>query len=651
LGKPYADELDGLSSTVKWCFEQSVDSLQRYLSRWVGEYACFVGSGGSYSAAYAAAELREIAHGSPSRSLTPMELSAKARFTPRSKVMLLTAEGRNPDILAAASYAMQSDMACAALTLTTDNPLTNWASESGATRIFAYGMPWGKDGYLATNTLIATVVLLHRAFFPEARGKAFLEALFEDAALWGLRDRFRRDSRLEGMKGCNLIVLHDPMTKSFAIDLESKLSESAMAKVEVADYRQFAHGRHLQLASTDERIAVIAACSAESQPLAQATLKLFPASVQVFELEVPGEEPDELVVAGLVMATLLTEAIASVMQRDPGQPSVPEFGRAIYRLDSSQFHAGPPVPFNRHRLAALRKFDHRKVTDEELSTATVAAEAYAAKMQAARFKVIISDFDGTLCNAEERYQGMCSKTAVELTRLMDEGLVLSVASGRGDSLQDSLRRAFAPEYHPNIWVGYYGGSLIQSLDDRFERPEGNRDFNELLRWLGTTAYYSRVPIVENTVRGGQLTIKVSSPEESRKLRLALRTHLNQQGLQDWRVYCSGHSIDVLDAQTSKKNVVKAVAQNIGINPLTEALRLGDSGDEEGNDYELLSEGCSLSSERVSASLIACWNIAPSGCSQAVATRYYLKNLQKSAQGHRLSFGLPRTEEIEKHDRT
>ncbi|MBP5089993.1 HAD hydrolase family protein, partial [Pseudomonas chlororaphis] len=455
MGKPYTAELDALPSTVKWCFEQSIDSLQRYLSRWMGEYACFVGSGGSYSAAYAAAELREIAHGSPTRSLTPMELSAKARFTPSSKVMLLTAEGRNPDILAAASYARQSDMSCAALTLTSDNPLTRWASESGSTRIFAHDMPWGKDGYLATNTLIATVILLYRALFPEARSKAFLKELFEERSLRLLRDRFLQDARLEGMRGCNFIVLHDPMTKSFAIDLESKLSESAMAKVEVADYRQFAHGRHLQLASTTERIAVIAAHSAEAGPLAQATLALFPSSVQVFQLEVPGKEPDELVVAGLVMATLLTEAIAAMMHQDPGQPLVPEFGRAIYRLDSSQFYQGPPLPGNRHHLAALRKFDHRRVTEEELSTATVAAEAYSAKMHAAVYKAVISDFDGTLCNAEDRYHGMCPKTAQALTRLMEEGLILSIASGRGDSLQESLRKAFPAEFHKSIWVGYY----------------------------------------------------------------------------------------------------------------------------------------------------------------------------------------------------
>ncbi len=647
MGKPYAAELDAIPSTFEWATQQSVEPLQRYLSRWTGEYACFVGSGGSYSAAYAAAELREIAHGSPTRALTPMELSAKARFTPSSKVMLLSAEGRNPDVLAAASYAMQSDMTCAALTLTSDNPLIRRAGENLATRVFAYDMPWGKDGYLATNTLIATVLLLHCALFPKNYSQTFLAQLFEEQRLRNLRDQWYQDSTLRAIGGRNFIVLHDPMTKSFAIDLESKLSESAVAKVEIADYRQFAHGRHLQLASDTKGTAVIAAYSAEARALAEATLALFPPDILTFQLEIPGDEPNELVVAGLVMATLLTEAIAGAVQRDPGQPIVPQFGRDIYRLDSSHHYQGVSQSTNRYRLAARRKFDHLNVSDEEMAKATVAAEIYEAKLEGARYRAIISDFDGTLCNAEQRYSGMCPAIAQRIMELIEDGVVFSIASGRGGSLRTDLMKAFPPDYHPVIWVGYYGGSLIQPLNVEVEHPAANQDFKSLLGWLKTTVYYPRLKSFDESVRGGQLTIRVSSPEESRKLRLALRTRLNAAGLSTWRVFCSGHSIDVLDSRTNKNNVVRTIAQKFGFDPLTQVLRLGDSGDEDGNDYELLSEGCSLSADRVSASLTSCWNFATPGCSQAGATKRYLDHLHKVEEGYELRFDLPRKVSFEK----
>lgn len=637
MGKPYHAELDAIHATYVWATQQVVLPLHRYLSRWTGEYACFIGSGGSYSAAFAAAELREIAHGSPTRALTPMELSAKARFTPTSKVMLLSAEGRNPDVLAAATYAMQSDMTCAALTLTKDNPLTRRAIENRATRIFSHEMPWGKDGYLATNSLIATVLLLHRALFPEETSREFLAQLFNVDRLQWYRDQWRNDVTVKAMGGRNFIVLHDPMTKSFAIDLESKLSESAVAKVEIADYRQFAHGRHLQLADGAAGTAVIAAYSADSKELAEATLALFPTDILTFKLEIPGVEPNELVVSGLVMATLLTEAIARAVDRDPGQPTVPTFGREIYRLDSSQYFKGWSQAENRYSLAARRKFDHRSVSSEEMVQAEVAAKIYEGKLEGAVYKAIISDFDGTLCNAEDRFSGMCPRIAKRILQLIDDGLIFSIASGRGGSLRDDLIKAFPTEYHKAIWVGYYGGSLLQPLEVKVEHPTPNTDFLSLLGWLKTTAYYPRLKSFEDTVRGGQLTIKVSSPEESRKLRLALRTRLNAEGLGDWRVFCSGHSIDVLDSRTSKNNVVRAIAERFGFDPLTQALRLGDSGDEEGNDYELLSKGCSLSADRVSASLTSCWNLASPGASQAGATQQYLDFLQKTDKGFELRF--------------
>ncbi len=636
MGKPYHAELDAIHATYSWATHQDVSRLQRYLSRWTGEYACFVGSGGSYSAAFAAAELREIAHGSPTRALTPMELSAKARFTPTSRIMLLSAEGRNPDVLAAATCAMQSDMTCAALTLTKDNPLTKHAIESRATRIFSYEMPWGKDGYLATNSLIATVLLLHRALFPESTGSEFFAQFFDAEVLLRYRNQWHANTTMQMMGRRNFIVLHDPMTKSFAIDLESKLSESAVAKVEIADYRQFAHGRHLQLADGAAGTAVIAAFSRDSKYLAEATLGLFPSDVLTFKLEIPGEEPNELVVAGLVMATLLTETIASAVDRDPGQPTVPTFGRKIYSLNSTQhFRLGDQLE-NRYSLAAWRKFDHRNVSADEMDTAEIAAKVYEGKLKAAAYKAIISDFDGTLCNAEDRYNGICPRIAKRILQLIDDGLIFSIASGRGGSLRKDLVKALPPEYHKAIWVGYYGGSLIQPLDVEVEHPHPNPVFEDLLGWLKTTAYYPQMEKSRKS-RGGQLTITVASPEESRKLRMALRTRLNAEGLGDWKVFCSGHSIDVLDGDTSKNKVVKTIGEKFGFDPLTQVLRLGDSGDEEGNDYELLSQGCSLSADRVSASLTSCWNFASPGASQAGATQQYLDYLQKTDEGFWLRF--------------
>src|SRR5438874_1508643 len=144
MGKPYSDELDGLRHTYEWAGRQDVQRLRRYLARWIGEAAVVVGSGGSYSAAVIVALFRELAHHSITRPQTPLEFNTVIeRLNPR--VLLLSAEGKNKDILLAAERSAEADLATAALTLTPENRLLEFAASSHAVRAFSFPMPWGKD--------------------------------------------------------------------------------------------------------------------------------------------------------------------------------------------------------------------------------------------------------------------------------------------------------------------------------------------------------------------------------------------------------------------------------------------------------------------------------------------------------------------------
>lgn len=164
MGKPYADELDAFASTYAWSSKQDVAHLRHFLNRWSGDYAAVVGSGGSFSAAVVVALMRELAHHTPTTALTPLDfVSLLDRLSPRA--LLLSAEGKNRDILSAARAARAADLATAAVTLTRFNPLVALGEESQALRTFSFEMDWVKDGYLATNSLLATVFLFYRALF------------------------------------------------------------------------------------------------------------------------------------------------------------------------------------------------------------------------------------------------------------------------------------------------------------------------------------------------------------------------------------------------------------------------------------------------------------------------------------------------------
>lgn len=634
MGKPYSRELDRFGRTVEWSRQQDVEKLRRYLGRWIGEPVCIVGSGGSYSAAVVGALFREAAHHSPTSAQTPLELdSTVGRLSPR--VLLLSAEGKNKDILLAAQRSIDTDLPTAALTLTPANPLVDLAAKSQAVRAFAFPMDWGKDGYLATNSLLASVLLLYRALFGDADFDQLLAPMLRAEALQQRRQQlFDRMTEVLPLPARGVAIIHSVSAKPFAIDLHSKLEEVALAPVQMTDLRQFAHGRHLQFAHPQPPLALFAG-GREDWELVEATQKLL-SSHRCLAIELQGSTMQDMAVTGLVDAMFLTEVLALAVGVDPGSPEVPAFGRAIHALD--------PRPLLRHQathasavsIAARRKMFDRRASGSVAAHAEAAAEQFLARLANAHLKGLVCDFDGTLCRAEDRFEGMSIQMIDQLSTLVRQGMWIGIATGRGDSLRKILVGAIEPVLHDRIHVGYYSGSVLLRLDEPFVRPPHNPEFACLWAWLRASGYGSLCLCpVEDVARGGQLSLRVDSPVRCRQLRELIRTWLDDQGLRGWRVFCSGHSLDILDANTSKTRVVKALATIWGIDPLSEVLRIGDSGQEDGNDFELLRVGHGLSCDNVSADLRSCWNFGPPGANQAEVALMYLRGLIPTEHGFRL----------------
>lgn len=634
MGKPYSDELHGFAHTFEWASQQPVDQLRRFLSRWSGDHVAVVGSGGSYSAALVVSLFRELVHHSPTSAVTPLEFGAMLRrLSPHA--LLLSAEGKNRDVLAAAQAAQSADLSSAALTLTTANPLLEFAAAHASLRAFAFQMDWGKDGYLATNSLLATSVLAYRAFFGQKDCMSQLGPLFHRERLAARRDHFRSWAGLEHARRSGLLVLFSAQAKPFAVDLESKFAEAALAHVQLADLRQFAHGRHLQLAAQSP-MAVILVTSAEEVPLAAAVAQLLPPTVQQWMIELDGQREQDTAIAGLIDAMFVTDAFAQVAGFDPGQPEVPEFGRAIHAIDLASLLQSSPRVQSRLELAAQRKEAPQGRRARTAKPNVVAAAAdYADALTRAEVKAIVCDFDGTLCRAENRFEPMAAEHVAQVSSLLRQGMVLAIATGRGNSLYDDLRKSFSPELYSAITVGYYSGSLIARLDEPFVQPPANTAFRDLWDWLQKSVYHQHCKPLSDMARGGQLSIRLDSAHECARLLAAVQHWLERNGLRGWRAFSSGHSIDILDADTSKRKVVAHVAAQCQINPSTEILRLGDAGHEGGNDYELLSEGLSLSCERVSVDLTRCWNFGASGSNQVDVTSAYLGGLSRHGSAFRL----------------
>src|SRR5262249_52806365 len=128
-----------------------------------------------------------------------------------------------------------------------------------------------------------------------------------------------------------ILVLYGPTTHAAAVDLESKFSEAALGAVQLADFRNFAHGRHHWLAKRGEESGVLALVPEDDRELAGSLLALPPKRVPTLEVHVPGRGIHACL-AALARVLMLAGQAGEARGIDPGDPGVPAFGRRIYHL-------------------------------------------------------------------------------------------------------------------------------------------------------------------------------------------------------------------------------------------------------------------------------------------------------------------------------
>jgi hydroxymethylpyrimidine pyrophosphatase-like HAD family hydrolase len=91
------------------------------------------------------------------------------------------------------------------------------------------------------------------------------------------------------------------------------------------------------------------------------------------------------------------------------------------------------------------------------------ARRYIERLQAARLRLLVCDFDGTFCDTVKRFEGLDSRIAPELTRLARSGVHLAFATGRGAKLRKVLQDKLPADVWPMVTMGCYSGSFHLQL--------------------------------------------------------------------------------------------------------------------------------------------------------------------------------------------
>jgi hydroxymethylpyrimidine pyrophosphatase-like HAD family hydrolase/fructoselysine-6-P-deglycase FrlB-like protein len=644
LGKPYKIELQNLKDNYKFALNAPIEKLCSFIKASHNLPLIAVGSGGSLTAANMAVLLHQRT-GMLSKSITPLELIYSEKSIRNASLLILSAGGNNSDIISAFRFAViREPRQLMALCMRSQSKLASISKEYRYSQYLGFDLPSEKDGFLATNSLLASITILIRAY---------KESFFESYILPDNLDSAEEiqeqliDLTQPILNKETWVVLYGRWGLPAAIDIESKFTEAALGHVQFTDYRNFAHGRHHWLAKRGNTTGVLALITPDEMKIAEKTLRLLPENIQPIRLVTEQSGP----VGGLdllVKMLNLVNLVGNAKGIDPGRPGVPTFGRQIYNLrisfDKSQKTLLQGVD-NRRAIAIARKSRSLSLTDmgkEDIEYWEKSYRTYIRKLERTSFGSAVFDYDGTLCDPNERYIGPPQEITREIIRLLSEGIIIGVATGRGKSVREDLQRVIPAKYWEQILIGYYNGSDIALLTDKNQPNKTgilHIDLRVIKDRLESNEIFCR--IAEFECRPTQITVEPKNIVFWDKTKAILLDIISKELGLKISVFESSHSIDIIAPGVSKMNLVLAceeLAKRAGKPGI--ALCIGDKGEWPGNDYELLSAPYSISVDSVSTDPLSCWNLSQPGHRGVQATLDYLQSLN-TLNSNSFTFSLKR----------
>lgn len=532
----YSEELQRLPESYALALRADIGDFVELQTSLADRPAIFVASGGGLAVAQVAAEAQARAYGALAVATTPLAMVGEATVRDAS-VVVISSRAAHADIAFCLSQARERHNYPIAL-VTHRHPselkpaVTRHLSETihVPTRV--------RDGFLATNSTLSLATMFVRAANPE-RSLPELPWL---------------KNPVVSLSSDRVIVLFGPGQRAPAMDLEIRLAEIGLASVQLADYRNFAHGRHTGFARNQLHTQIISLADLATQNLAKAVLDLLPAEANVYR--VWSEVPAPTSGIDLLCASMrLVGATAEAARINPARPRVPSFGRKLYHQSARRHITLRKPTFIDRKIAAAKL----TLSESILESYTVAYNAWRDMMISTRFGGIVLDYDGTLCDTTERYSLPRVDIQDAVRSLLSQDCRIGIATGRGISLQHELRTWIPEQDWKLVTLGLYNGGLMARLDETLRQREPDRyaDLHELAHKLLSEPLGSSVKIEE---REWQLSVR---PITGSRLGIAavaswINDCLARELESSFKVVSSGHAVDIVANTTSKSYVTYQV---------------------------------------------------------------------------------------------
>lgn len=614
MGKNYRKELDVLDRIYENALKAKIDIIADFVAKYSAFNLYGIGSGGSYSVA-AAFEYLCTKAGIVAKRVTPLELGQLECQVSTSAAVLFSAGGSNNDSKNAYRYMAELEpegiLTCC---MRLNAPIKKLQKSNLHNYYYEYKMPVAKDGYLAVESTMSSIVLMVRAMYKAMKNDFFL---LPEKRKWG-----NHTHDINTIKNVvdreTILILHGGITVPAAIDLESKFSEASLGNTQLVDFRNFAHGRHYWVSDRKKTTSIIALVGNTEKKLADNTLRLLPEDIPVLRFDVNDDTAEGMIEAFHYVFEIVGEASA-IKNIDPGKPHIEEFGKKLYHLN---YDIGKKDCMSIRRknvveMAAYRKVMKNQGVDLELYHKY--SQMYFDNLHKRLYRGLIFDYDGTL-HDKGRADGAENEIFAKLNELLDKQIAIGIATGRGKSVRNELQKKISKKHWGKVLIAYYNGGVVGRLDDDSlpnkeakKMPTSFLNIIEKLQNMG----------VENNPY--QLTLdKDKMGLTATEFSLLKEKILQEKGV---KVMDTDHSIDIVPLDYSKRNIFRECQFNED-----DYLTIGDSGYWGGNDYELLRCNTGLSVDYVSNAFDSCWNYAPPGIRNLEATDYYLNMVDIIEEG-------------------
>ncbi len=625
----YDSEIARLAETYRRAVGLDITPLKAAVTAASTASVIGIGSGGSFTAASLLCNLHETSTGRVSRASTPLEIVSNPTLAASSPVFVISAEGKNPDVVEALRRARRhSARTVHVITNRAESPLVDCAKSLSDVSAHVFSLS-EKDGYLATNSLLLDAVVIARTYealhtAPESVPETLADLNYPYGSLEAWLKEVDPFAQAVASRG-SVLVVYSPLLRPVAADLESKLSEAALVHCQMTDLRSFAHGRHLWLAQRPTETTVLAIVDAPLKKLWSAMLAELPAIVPTHSLDLEGSQPRHLL-AGLVAEMHFVSRVAHHRGVDAGRPMVPDFGRRLHYLNIEELIPAPqggPVGGQLSKQEVLGA-----AWPSTIRTGTLQRERakFATALDSQEFRAIVFDYDGTLCGSRSKDVPPPAEIVDHLSRLAAHGDRIGVATGRGDSILELLRRSISEEHWKMFRIGLYNCGWRGDLGESPPPQSQTSEFlSHVTRIVGRLKRIGMPIATIRTTHPYQVSVRLTEGADNRASWFTIADAIRQAGLSPSRVYYSKHSVDILHEDVDKSHLIADLILRNRIEPHA-ILAIGDQGAWPGNDATLLEHRFSLSVDIPSRRLDRGWKLAPDYRRDVDATLWYLERI-------------------------